>query len=89
VAEQRKANAQHNLGMMYQNGEGVPQDFVQTNTWFNLTPARVHSQAEKERGNVAKIMTPFEIAEAQRLATEWKPIGCALKLPKPASSAIF
>ena len=28
--------AQYNLGVMYANGEGVPQDDAEAHTWFNL-----------------------------------------------------
>ncbi|TFH50820.1 MAG: hypothetical protein E4H01_01360 [Lysobacterales bacterium] len=36
---QDHAQAQYNLGFMYQNGRGVPQDYVQAHKWFNLASA--------------------------------------------------
>jgi len=36
AAEQGFANAQYNLGVMYANGEGVPEDDKQAVKWFRL-----------------------------------------------------
>jgi len=41
--------------------------------WFNLAAAQGHRLAQDAREGLAKRMTPAQIAEAQRLATEWKP----------------
>ncbi len=73
AAEQGYADGQFNLGLKYANGEGVPQDFVQAHMWFNLAGAQGRIQAAKNRDIVAKSMTPAQIAEAQKLAREWKP----------------
>jgi TPR repeat protein len=75
AAEQGYDNAQNNLGWMYEHGEGVPQDLVLAHMWFNLAAAQGHRIAEDYRDNLAKKMTPSQIAEAQRLAREWKPKG--------------
>jgi len=61
------------LGVIYTNGDGVPQDYVEAHKWFNLAAATGYKDAIKERGIVARKMTPAQIAEAQRLAREWKP----------------
>lgn len=34
LAEQGYARAQHNLGVMYHNGEGVPQDYAEAVRWY-------------------------------------------------------
>jgi TPR repeat protein len=80
AAEQGLANAQGNLGFMYANGQGVPQDCVQAHKWWNLAAARFDAsqnedreKAVKSRDQIATKMTPAQIAKAQRLATEWKP----------------
>ena len=73
AAEQGDAQAQYNLGLMYHEGQGVTQDFVQAHKWFNLAAATGHATAAKNRATVAAKMTPAQIAEAQRLASEWKP----------------
>ena len=38
-AEAGDAVAQFNLGLVYDIGEGVPQDVVQAHIWFNLVAA--------------------------------------------------
>ena len=73
AAEQGNANAQNNLGVMYHMAWGVPQDYVQAHMWYNHAGAQGGLQAAKNRDLVAKLMTPAQIAEAQRRAVEWQP----------------
>ncbi|MGA2435349.1 MAG: SEL1-like repeat protein, partial [Bryobacteraceae bacterium] len=61
------------LGLMYAKGQGVPQDYIQAHMWFNLAGASGNADAIKERDAIGSKMTPDQIAEAQRLAREWKP----------------
>ena len=72
-AEQGNALAQFNLGVNYTSGEGVPQDDVLAHKWFNLAAAQGDASAKKNRAIVTDRMTREQIAEAQRLAREWKP----------------
>ena len=73
LAEQGDANAQYNLGVFYDNGLGVPQDKVRAYMWFNLSAAQGRDGAAAFRDLIARRMTPAQIAEAQKLAREWKP----------------
>ena len=78
AADQGIAEAQNNLGVMYANGQGVPQDYIQAHMWSNLAASRLtdptdRADAVKNRDVVAAKMTPAQIAEAQRLASAWKP----------------
>jgi uncharacterized protein len=80
AAEQGQADAQNNLGVMYELGQGVPQDYVQAHQWYNLAAARYPAssteesqKAVKNRDRVAAKMTPSQISEAQRIASEWRP----------------
>ena len=73
AADQGYARAQNNLGVMYNRGQGVPQDYVMAHMWFNLAAALGDEKALKTRDALAKNMTSEQIAEAQRLAREWKP----------------
>ena len=73
AADQGNAHAQVNLGGMYYTGQGVPQNHVQAHKWFNLAGADGDEDGRKNRDIVATKMTPAQIAEAQRLASEWKP----------------
>ena len=75
AAEQGLIEAQYNLGVMYAEGQGVKQDFVQAHMWFDLVAASGDSTARKNKEIISAKMTPSQIAEAQRLAKEWKPKG--------------
>ena len=76
AAEQGQPYAQRDLGVMYQTGQGVPQDYVESHKWCNLAAARVpfakhHVAFAEARDRVAELMTPTQIAAAQKLAREW------------------
>jgi len=58
AADQGQANAQCFLGLMYFEGRGVPQNYV--------------SDAAEYRQALTTKMTPAQVAEARRLAREWK-----------------
>ena len=73
AANQEDNSAQVSLGWMYQSGEGVLKDYVLVYKWYNLAAAQENKQTPKFRGNLVKLMTPSQIAEAQRLAREFKP----------------
>jgi TPR repeat protein len=80
AANQGDADAQYSLGLMYGTGKGVPQDDVLAYMWLNLASSRFSAsekerreKAEKNRDIAASKMTPAQIAEAQKLAREWKP----------------
>ena len=73
AAERGDPGAQNILGIMYATGTGgAPQDFVQAYMWFNLAAPR-YPDAGKLLDQTAALMTPEQIAEAQKLAREWKP----------------
>ena len=69
AAEQGNDRAQYNLGLMYDIGYGVPQDVVRAHMWYDIAGVDV---AINYRDYVAREMTPAQIAEAQKLAREWK-----------------
>jgi TPR repeat protein len=73
AAEQGYANAQALLGVVYGLGQGVPQDYVESHKWINLAAADEFKGTSKLRDACAALMTPEQIAEAQKLAREWKP----------------
>ena len=66
-------DAQNSLSLLYDKGRGVAQDFVQAHMWLNLAAAKGNATASKNRDAVTGKMTPAQIAEAQRLAREWRP----------------
>jgi uncharacterized protein len=69
--------AQASLGIMFNFGKGVHQDFVQAFMWYELAIA--HSSGgdrdtiAEMRDNLAQQMTPEQLAEGRRLARLWKP----------------
>jgi TPR repeat protein len=75
AAEQGDSFSQYILGLKYGLGQGVPRDVVQAHKWLNLaaTDANNIVVAVKARESLAAGMTPAQIAEAQKLAREWKP----------------
>lgn len=77
AAEQGEPLAMAGLGEIFYHGLGVPQDYVQAHKWYDLAAAnsttKFHDLAVKDRDLVAGKMTAAQIAEAQRLAREWKP----------------
>ena len=85
AADQGNADAQYALGDMYEEGKGVPQNYVRAHMWYNLAASQYASSphyelyerdresAEKLRDLLARKMTSAQIAEAQKLAREWKP----------------
>lgn len=75
AADQGHPLAQTKLGIMYEDGDGVPQDRVQAHMWFSLAAVQGSELAGASLIELTKQMTPAQIAEAQRLAREWKPKG--------------
>jgi len=79
AAEKDSAMAQLSLGTMFWEGKGVSQDYVQAHMWCNLAASKLSGEerdvAADFRDSVAEEMTREQIAEAQKLAREWKPKG--------------
>jgi TPR repeat protein len=73
AAEQGLAEAQYNLGVMYAKGRGVPRNDVAAYAWMNLAAAGGHREAKVQRDRLETGMTREKIAEAQRIAAEFRP----------------
>ena len=76
AAEQGSGNAQNNLGVSYSFERGVPQDYVEAHKWRNLAASRLtgddRERAAEARDALAVLMTPAQLAKAQKLAREWQ-----------------
>jgi TPR repeat protein len=91
AADQGYIEAQISLGIFYSMGQGVSRDYVIAHMWLSLAAGGDKKGAEarnkmtpaQARDIVANHMTPTQIAEAQKLAREWKPTS----IPTPAGSA--
>ena len=59
------------LGICYATGREGATDLVAAHKWFNLAAMRGNSEAVTHRQELAREMSPRDIAEAQRAAREW------------------
>ena len=80
AADQGVSNAQFNLGYMYQFGEGVSQDHVAAHMWYTIAASRLQAGEDREyavgnRGVLERSLNASQVAEAQRLAEDWRPPG--------------
>lgn len=80
---------QYNFGAMYASGRGTAQDYVKALMWFTLAAAFGDTKppspfgvqlvdtpkltALEQRDKLLPLMTSAQIAEAEKLAHEWKP----------------
>ena len=75
-ADQGYAVAQYNLGVMYDNGGGIPQDNMEAHKWYDLAASRATGDRQKEyaeaRDALAQQMASAQIAEAQQRAANWQ-----------------
>jgi len=96
AAEQGWISAFAELADLYAKGYGVKQDYMLAHMWFNLATESAYNSsitANRDsaarlaalRDSVARIMTATQIAEAQRLAREWKSKK-APRVPRPVCS---
>jgi hypothetical protein len=78
AAEQGYAEAQHDLGLAWRNGQGVPQDYARAHMWLSLAATLGDKEAAEDRDNLEKFMTPAQMVEAQELTAEWSddPAAC-------------
>lgn len=81
AADKGDIRSQNYMGLMYSQGEAVPQDMVQAHMWFSLAETsnrkksasalQIKKQAEINRKAAEASMTPEQIKAAQALAQEW------------------
>ena len=77
LADQGRARAQFNLGAMYHDGRGVPQDFAEAAKWYRKAADQGQARAQALLGNVyAKGKgVPQDFAEAvkwyRKAADHW------------------
>jgi len=73
AAEYGHAGAQFGLGSGYFLGRGVPEDYIKAYMWLLLANGQGHEKAVKGLDVIKEKMTPAQLAEAEKLAREWKP----------------
>ena len=99
AADQGNATAQNFLGYHYRKGIGIAQDYSKAEVWFSLSGPGTNQQDANARADVAAHLTPEQMAQALRLAQEWrtnraaeratvaKPSAQKLSCPQPAAAA--
>jgi TPR repeat protein len=80
AAAKGHAGAQNNLGGLYEFGHGVTRNDVLAYMWYSLAAAHSADDewrdlAAENRDEIAGQMTSAQIADAKKLAREWKPKG--------------
>jgi clan AA aspartic protease (TIGR02281 family) len=93
AADQGLDCAQYYLGAAYWGGQGVPRDLVQAYKWFDLALSRyppsneaIRQWAVMFRDDITGSMSPSQIAEAQKLASEWRPQSPKIALNEPTTT---
>jgi TPR repeat protein len=75
AAEQGNTQAQFFVGRLYEKGRGAPQSDVNALLFYTLASVRGDARATTGRDRLTVWMPPAQIAEAQRLAREFKIVG--------------
>jgi len=75
-AEQGDAKAQYNLGLLYRDGQGVPQDWAEAYFWLDLAAAgklraMLAKDAAKQRDKAASHLMPTDLSREQERARKW------------------
>lgn len=74
AADEGYAEAQFRIGQMYWRGEGVPKDLVQSYMWMLLAAKQNPRVVAQNIPVMERFLTPDQVAEAKRRASEWKPV---------------
>lgn len=71
AAQTGAPDALFELGLIYSTGRDVDADLVTAHKWFNLAALRGNKEALEYRKELAREMSQYDVAEAQRRAREW------------------
>jgi len=91
AAEQGDAEAERNLGNILAKGEIARSDYVEAYKWLSLAAAQGDDEAVTERDQLTQKMTPYQIAQGQRLAAAFTPRQQPgeVNLPKASGTGFF
>ena len=70
AAEQGFANAQNNLGVTYETGQGVLQNNILSHMWYNIASENGYKKSSEWRDEIAAKMTEADLAKALAMAKE-------------------
>ena len=68
AADQGVVAAQFNLGVMYANGGGLPEDYVLGYAWLNLAATQGSETAREYKDDLQERMTAGQIAQAEEMS---------------------
>ena len=71
AAEQGEVLAQLGLGVLYENGKGIPQDKVMAYKWYNIASENGLEDGKLHMDMIEKQITKTQIEETRRLARKW------------------
>jgi TPR repeat protein len=83
AAVQGYAAAQNKLARHYGAGEGIPRDIVLAYAWFNLAAIKADADSLTGRQWAESSLSVNELAEAQRLSSNWKKGQTIVREDKP------
>ena len=69
-AEKGDRVAQHNLGLMYLDGEEVLQDYVTAYAWLNIAAANGNVEAAVQKPPLVRALGSVDTIKAQELSKE-------------------
>ena len=72
LAEQGDADAQAELGTMYENGEGVAQNYTEAWKWYCIAMTPCHPGAVEKRLNLLSKMTSGQRDEVDKNMAAWR-----------------
>ena len=88
AARQGLTAAQNSLGHCYVRALGVPQDYLKAAVWFVLAGPGDGQEDAVARSEAFRHLTPTQVAEANRLAQQWRETGSEfVTAPVVATSA--
>lgn len=67
------ARSQLRLAALFEDGRGIPQNYVRAHLYYNLAAAQGSAPARRARNRLARRMTKTDLAQAQHLAAAWRP----------------
>jgi uncharacterized protein len=69
AAEQGHSDAQNSLGIMYNQGKGVPQDYITSIKWYTLAAEQGHPSSASTLGGMYK--SGFGAPQDYKIAVKW------------------
>jgi len=87
LAEQGDAQAQYNLGVMYDKGRGVPQDYKEAVKWYRLAAEQGVREAQYNLGN--KYSKGQGVPQDYKEAVKWYRLAAEQDMPPHTTTLYF